>query len=535
LRLRPLIAAVAVVTAIVLVPRAVGVAGPPTIVASVPNPTQSTSVAFNVSSPPDGATVECKLDNEDFASCPTDKTYVGLAEGNHRFSARFVDAEGPGTEADFPWTIDVTPPSLSSLDGVTAEATGPGGAVVTWSTSISGAAVSCDPAPGSSFVLGTTEVDCTATDAAGNTASKPITVTVRDTTPPTLEQQSDVFVGQQSAAGAVATYAPSASDVVDGSPSVSCNPASGSVFPIGATNVTCRAEDEAGNTSAAMSFTVTVQQGAIPGAPAITSHPPVLTNTTSAGFAFTAPDGSAAVRCSLDSATSVDCAGGTAAYSSLAEGGHLFVVEVENSVGNNSNASWNWTIDRTRPQAVGGVRARGKAGRVDLAWTRPTDADYRRVRLHRKRVGGATWRFVAAFRRATSYTDGAVKNDVRYRYRLFSFDRAGNRSPASGVTARPSRVFRPAWHAVLSSPPLIDWTAVRTASYYNLQIWRRSTKILSVWPVESRFRMRSTWRFRGRTFSFSTGRYTVYVWPGFGSKAAADYGRLRGWTRFSRG
>jgi hypothetical protein len=396
----------------------------------------------------------------------------------------------------------------------------------------------CSPASGISVAVdASVNVECTAADTAGNVADKKtFTVTVRDTTPPTLDQQSDLFVGQQSAAGAVVAYAPSAHDIVDGdSSSVTCTPASESVFPIGATNVTCRAEDAAGNTSAAMSFTVTVQQGAIPGAPAITSHPPALTNTTSAGFAFTAPSGSTAVRCSLDDAVAVSCADGTAAYSSLAEGGHLFVVEVENSVGNKSNAAWNWTIDRTRPQAVGGLRARGKAGRVELAWTRPTDADYRRVRLYRKRFGAASWRFVAAFRRATSYTDGAVRNDVRYDYRIFSFDRAGNRSPASGTTARPSKVFRPAWDAVLSSPPLIDWTAVRTATYYNVQIWRRGAKILSAWPVESRFRMRSTWRFRGRTFSFRTGRYTVYVWPGFGSKSAANYGRFRGWTRFARG
>jgi hypothetical protein len=46
--------------------------------------------------------------------------------------------------------------------------------------------VSCSPPSGSIFPLGTTTVTCTAADAAGNSATTTFTVTVRDTTPPTI-------------------------------------------------------------------------------------------------------------------------------------------------------------------------------------------------------------------------------------------------------------------------------------------------------------------------------------------------------------
>lgn len=46
--------------------------------------------------------------------------------------------------------------------------------------------VNCDKTTGDTFPLGTTTVTCSATDAAGNTASDSFAVTVQDDTPPTL-------------------------------------------------------------------------------------------------------------------------------------------------------------------------------------------------------------------------------------------------------------------------------------------------------------------------------------------------------------
>jgi len=88
-------------------------------------------------------------------------------------------------------TEDVTPPVLSLPADITAEATGPNGAVVTYTATANDnldgpVPVTCVPPSGSTFPLGTTTVQCSATDAHGNIATGSFTITVRDTTPPTV-------------------------------------------------------------------------------------------------------------------------------------------------------------------------------------------------------------------------------------------------------------------------------------------------------------------------------------------------------------
>jgi hypothetical protein len=118
--------------------------------------------------------------------------------------------------------------------------------------------VSCLPASGSTFPLGTTTVTCKATDAAGNQGTATFTVKVVDTTPPTIAVPANMTVAATSATGAPVTYPlPSATDLVTTTLSVSCTPGSGSTFPLGTTTVTCKATDAAGNQGTA-TFTVTV-------------------------------------------------------------------------------------------------------------------------------------------------------------------------------------------------------------------------------------------------------------------------------------
>jgi hypothetical protein len=87
--------------------------------------------------------------------------------------------------------VDTTPPALSLPANITAEATGPSGRAVSYTATandlVDGSRpVTCDHTSGSTFPLGTTTVQCTATDTHNNTAHGSFTVTVRDTTPPTI-------------------------------------------------------------------------------------------------------------------------------------------------------------------------------------------------------------------------------------------------------------------------------------------------------------------------------------------------------------
>jgi hypothetical protein len=88
---------------------------------------------------------------------------------------------------------DTIPPTLVNMPGdALVEATGPGGASVYYTAPSAtdnpnpNPTVGCLPASGSTFPLGSGTVTCIATDASGNTSTGAFSVTVRDTTAPTV-------------------------------------------------------------------------------------------------------------------------------------------------------------------------------------------------------------------------------------------------------------------------------------------------------------------------------------------------------------
>jgi hypothetical protein len=108
----------------------------------------------------------------------------------------------------------------------------------------------CNPASGSFFALGSTPVECSATDPSGNVQTCSFVVTVRegDTTPPVVTCGPQVIAECQGPNGTVVTFqAPTALDNCDGVLPVSCTPASGSTFLLGETTVTCEAFDNKQN------------------------------------------------------------------------------------------------------------------------------------------------------------------------------------------------------------------------------------------------------------------------------------------------
>jgi hypothetical protein len=78
-----------------------------------------------------------------------------------------------------------------------------------------------------------------------------------DRDPPVLSVPTEIIAPATGLLGATVTYVASASDAVDPAPTVACEPASGTLFLIGATTVTCTATDSAGN-GATAAFVVEV-------------------------------------------------------------------------------------------------------------------------------------------------------------------------------------------------------------------------------------------------------------------------------------
>jgi hypothetical protein len=78
-----------------------------------------------------------------------------------------------------------------------------------------------------------------------------------DTLPPVIITPADMTVVATSSSGAVVSYNVSAVDNIDDNPQLSCEPASGSAFPLGTTTVACTATDDVGNV-AHKTFSITV-------------------------------------------------------------------------------------------------------------------------------------------------------------------------------------------------------------------------------------------------------------------------------------
>src|SRR5262249_53747796 len=110
--------------------------------------------------------------------------------GTHTVNCTATDTHGNSSTASFQIIIVQTPPVISAPANITMTGTSSAGAVVTYSASASDPddatstlTFSCSPASGSTFGFGTTPVNCSASDPAGNSSTASFTVTVNDTPP----------------------------------------------------------------------------------------------------------------------------------------------------------------------------------------------------------------------------------------------------------------------------------------------------------------------------------------------------------------
>jgi hypothetical protein len=122
-----------------------------------------------------------------------------------------------------------------------------------------GVIVNQEPAPGTRVGVGTHEIVLSVTDAQGNVGRCVVRFIVTDPNPDgalRLQCPADMKVSCTSSNGAIVTYPVLAYRGCTPVP-VQCTPASGSLFPIGETTVTCVLEDE--DNPQTCSFKVTVQ------------------------------------------------------------------------------------------------------------------------------------------------------------------------------------------------------------------------------------------------------------------------------------
>jgi HYR domain-containing protein len=189
--------------------------------------------------------------------------------GTTRVTCSASDSRSNTATGSFDVEIATAPVPPQNPHDITAEATGPGGAVVTFNlgNDLGGRPITCSPASGSTFPIAATQVLC----SSGET----FTVTVVDTTAPVLTLPSLVSAEANALFGATVTFTATATDIVDGSVGVTCAPPSGSLFPIGTTLVSCSATDAHGNKGTG-SFSVKVTDTTPPTINSATVSPATL-------------------------------------------------------------------------------------------------------------------------------------------------------------------------------------------------------------------------------------------------------------------
>jgi hypothetical protein len=164
-----------------------------------------------------------------------------FAKGVSTVDCVATDAVGNTNGCSFNVTInDIEAPGITCSTNITVECAGPTGTSVTFATPATdncpGVTVACAPPSGTTFPRGVTTVNCVATDASSNTLACSFTVTVQDTTPPTISCPANIIAAEFPHDGgtAVVTFAaPATADICDSSLAVVCTPPSGFAFPLG--------------------------------------------------------------------------------------------------------------------------------------------------------------------------------------------------------------------------------------------------------------------------------------------------------------
>jgi uncharacterized repeat protein (TIGR01451 family) len=175
-----------------------------------------------------------------------------------------TDNSSTGTAVVTTPTCTITPPAdIVQQNDQDASGHALGGATITYAdpttsstaTPSSCGIVTCSPASGSFFPIGTTTVVCT------DGANSPVhfNVTIQDTEAPTITCPADVtrFENPGNSGGAHVTYPDPVAVDNSGSVTITSDHPSGSLFPVGTTTVTETATDAAGHT-ASCTFNVTV-------------------------------------------------------------------------------------------------------------------------------------------------------------------------------------------------------------------------------------------------------------------------------------
>jgi len=182
------------------------------------------------------------------------------------------------------------------------------------------------------------------------------------------------------------------------------------------------------------------------------------------------------------------------------------------------------------PPAPPNVRFTNRGGSNVLAWTAGKDV----VSVQVQRAPGLKGKKAAVVYRGKGrkFVDRRISPGQRYWYEISLYDIAGNHSTRT-VGLRPSvGIYAPVDGAVVRKAPLVAWSPVAEARFYNVQLWRGKAKLLTTWVQLPKLQLEPRWTLNGVRHSLVGGSYRLYVWPAFGTPREPRFGKLVGQVGF---
>ena len=216
----------------------------------------------------------------------------------------------------------------------------------------------------------------------------------------------------------------------------------------------------------------------------------------------------------IASCSSVNYAGPDGASKSVAGG-------CTDLAGNSASAPVSLNYDATAP-VLSKVSVTSAATADVVHWTSSSPSDS--IVVQRSARGNKAQPVV--FRGSgTQFRDKKVQSGIEYAYAIQSTDEAGNVSKKVTVMGLPKvlTLRKTPYVPRAARKPILHWQRVRGATYYNVQLFRGSKRILALWPTGNQLGLPLSWRWAGHRYRLSAGRYRWYVWAGIGRRAFARY------------
>lgn len=483
------------------------------------------AVSFSITANPNNSVTN-------ISGCSNFNVSADTTDASQTCSATFTDANSSSTLSS---TVhvkkDSTPPVISGINARGPDVNGwynhPLAIGVNASDATSGLA-SCNSLTYSGPDTASASFSGTCTDNAGNTASGGSFTFKYDATPPAVSLSLARGPDFGSWYNHPVAFTASGSDNLSGI--ASCN--SGTIGGGGAVSASCT--DGAGNVGTA-GASINYDSGA-PSIDSVTFDRPPDSNgwyNHPVTVTFHGSDGGSGISsCSSVNYSGPDTTGTTV------NGG------CSDNAGNRAGGtSPSFKYDST-PPTITNVGSDWDDGTATLTWSASPDTTSIEIDRTPGTAGPDPSEVFKGI--ASSFQDRGLTNKVKYVYTISVFDDAGNKAADTVSIIPGAKLYSPARGTTLKSPPLLAWRPVSGASYYNVQLYYgvgaamrqlssatvSGRKVLSVWPLQPRYRLKQIWKWKGKARKLAAGHYRWYVYPGVGKRTANKYGPLIGASDF---